>query len=474
MLNTVFQHSATASYLVGLAFSVYLLAVIVPYLRQRRGEKGEPERYHWHFFVPCDQDEGKVRFTITALRRDFPEAHVWVLDDAGVTPTATVVHQLALLDPRVHLILHTPSLHGPRGGNEPFNSLYQALDRWLPSDVDRHLVVVAVVHPGVRLREDCLAMVSGRRYLGDPRVTVVQIGERIVNRGDRNPLAARRATTGRLHQAWARLLVRLQDVQSQGPTLAARLAVPRGGAVGFNGNGQFVRVSGLDALGGGARRPWRIPGHDYDLAVHLLIRGHRTVYAHDTWGERAGPPTLGPLLARQIRHARNSLRRARYLPSLWRNPALRPPETASTALILVRPWLGAVASLVYGLPVLALLAAVALRPREAIGEVPAAIWFFWSAIVLLGLLQFAVWGPLYVLKVEPGSHPLQAAGWGLAYVGYLFLSCLATWLAIALVLSGVDRGYRRPAQIHRTAGGHDGGPDRATLHSGEGATVSRR
>lgn len=439
MLSTLFQHSATASYLVGLAFSVYLVAVIAPYLLQRRSEKGDPETYRWHFFVPCDRDAAKLRGTVTALRWNFPEAHIWVPDDAGLTPTAPIVGQLALQDAHIHLVRHISSPGAVGGRHEPFNALFQALDQWLPPCANRDTVIVAVVHPGVRLRHDCLAMVGGPRYFGDPRVTVVQIGERIINRADLDPLAEQRSRTGRLRKAWARLVIRLQDVQSQGPTMAARLALRRGGAVGFNGNGQFVRMSGLDALAGAEKRPWRSPSHEYDLAVHLLIRGHRTVYAHDTWGERAGPPMIGPLLLRQIRQARRNLSGARYLPSLWRNPALNMRDTALTALILIRSWLGAIASFVYGMPVLALLVATALYPREAIGAVPLVIWLSWAAIVFLGILQFAVWGPLYALKIEPRSHPLQAVLWGAAYVGYLLLSCVATWLAILSIGTGRRR-----------------------------------
>jgi len=443
MLNALFQHSATASYLVGLAFSVYLIVVIAPYLSQRRGEKGDPDGCRWHFFVPCDRDAARVRGTITALRWNFPEAHIWVPDDAGLTPTATIVGQLALQDAAIHLVKQVPPPVGVGGGHEPFNALYRALDGWLAPCADRSDVIVAVIHPGSRLRQDSLATVVGPRYFGDPQVTVVQVAERLVNRVDLDPLAGHRPRTGRLRKAWARLLVRLQDVQSQGPMMAARLALRRGGAIGFSGNGQFVRLSGLDALGGVEKRPWRSPSHEYDLAVHLLIRGHRTVYAHETWTERAGPPMLGQLMIRQIKHSRRNLRRARYLPSLWRNPALSAWDTVLTALILTRTWLGAIAGLVYGTPVLALLVATALYPSDAIGAVPLVMWLSWAAIVILGVLQFAVWGPLYALKIEPRSHPFQAAGWGLAYVGYVLLSCVATWLAIAWVGVRGPRGHGR-------------------------------
>ena len=63
------------------AFLVYVVVIVVPYLRRKPGPVGDPDGFTWHFFVPCRDEQTVIRDTIRYLRTTFRKAHVWVVDD---------------------------------------------------------------------------------------------------------------------------------------------------------------------------------------------------------------------------------------------------------------------------------------------------------------------------------------------------------------------------------------------------------
>ncbi|HKN97190.1 MAG TPA: glycosyltransferase, partial [Pseudonocardiaceae bacterium] len=76
------------------AFLVYVYVIIVPYLRHKPTEPGDPNRFEWHFLVPCRDEEAVIGPTIRYLRTTFPQAHVWVIDDDSDDRTSYVVEGL--------------------------------------------------------------------------------------------------------------------------------------------------------------------------------------------------------------------------------------------------------------------------------------------------------------------------------------------------------------------------------------------
>ncbi|WP_405359835.1 hypothetical protein OG535_13570 [Kitasatospora sp. NBC_00085] len=91
--------------------------------------------------------------------------------------------------------------------------------------------------PGT-LETVCTDMAMGR-----PDTGAVQIGVRMRNADDERPLPGR----GRLTDAPARALVRMQDIESRANNAGMQPVRRRTGSVGLGGNGQFVRLSALDS-----------------------------------------------------------------------------------------------------------------------------------------------------------------------------------------------------------------------------------
>src|ERR1700712_469984 len=85
-------------------FLAYVVMIVVPFLRRAREEPGDANQFHWHFLVPARDEEAVITQTLDACERDFPMAHLWVIDDASDDSTAALVAAVARGNPRVHLV----------------------------------------------------------------------------------------------------------------------------------------------------------------------------------------------------------------------------------------------------------------------------------------------------------------------------------------------------------------------------------
>ncbi|MDQ7910984.1 glycosyltransferase [Phytohabitans sp. ZYX-F-186] len=450
-MNHLFLFTSVTAFVMGGMFVGYLGALLVPYLTQRRGASGDPGRYEWHFFIPCRDEEAVIGGTIANLRSQFRHAHVWVADDASTDRTADKVQAIADTDSHVHLRRRV--LPDARTGkSDALNALYRDLDDWLPPEIDRTSAIVCVVDADGRLRGDCLEAVTGPRRFGDARVAAVQVGVRMMNRTDRHPLAAQRPKAGRLRSAFARLLVRMQDLEFQGPILALQLARRHSRTVGMGGNGQFTRMSALDAVAGDDRRPWHGSLlEDFELGVHLLLRGYRTAFAHDTWVDQEGLPRLDRLITQRTRWSQGNMLCIKYLPAVWRNPALTNLGAIEVAYFLLQPWLQLVGTFVYALPVIAFGVVAVVHPDLVFGAATADAWLTWTVLMALGIGQFALWGPIYVLKVERTARLRQGIGWGLSYAAYVLLFYVTAWRAFVRILRG-KHGWSKTRRNAETGG----------------------
>ncbi|MGX2998888.1 glycosyltransferase family 2 protein [Streptomyces sp. JNUCC 64] len=392
-------------------FFVYWAGSRTAYARRTPTPKGDPAAHDWHFFVPCRDEEAVIATTVTRLRSDFPTAHVWVVDDASDDLTAPIVRHLAGQDPNVHLVTRRrPDARTGKGA--ALNAAYTALNTVL-HHTGRHRVVVCVVDADGQVSPDALDLVSGPDGFADPGTGGVQIGVRMRNTDDPRPLAHR----GRPANAYARLLIRMQDMEFATSNTGMQLLRRRTGSAGLGGNGQFTRLTVLDRIaaaeGGG---PWQHDAllEDYELGLQARLTGHRVTHVHDTWVTQEALPHTRRFLAQRTRWAQGNIQCVRYTGRIIASRHYRPSGVLEALYTFFQP----LAHLVTLLLTALMTAALALGDSTALATWPLAL-----TLATASVIPFLLWGPVYRRDYAPDHSRLKGLLWGLAlwlYAYHLF------------------------------------------------------
>lgn len=417
----------TISLFLSVAFITYLSVIVVPFLRRRARPGGDGNDFAWHLLVPACDEEAVIGGTVAYLRATFPLAHLWVVDDASEDATAAIVGGLAARDDHVHLVRRRRP-HARVGKGAALNEVFAVLDRWLAPDVDRQRVIVGVVDADGRPGANCLDVCAGPELFGDPRVGAVQIDVRMSNRDDPQPQPGR----GWWANAASRALVRMQDIDFRAGISAIQGARRTTGSVCMGGNGQFSRLSALDdviAQGGG---PWRGSLlEDFEIGVHVLMAGWRTEFTADTWVDQEAPVHFGRFLHQRTRWAHGAMQCGRYVPDLWRAPAITNIGAIELLYYLAQPWLNMLGTIVFPIP-MAVFFGNAIRDPAGMRQYLLADGG-WALVVLylvFGIGAFAMWGFAYRRKCEPTATRRQALLWGLGFWLYSYGVYAIAWRAL--------------------------------------------
>jgi 1,2-diacylglycerol 3-beta-glucosyltransferase len=399
------------------AFLTYVCLIVVPYLRHRPDKPGDEDTFDWHFLVPCRDEEAVIEGTLTYLLREFPSAHVWVIDDDSDDATASVVEACA--DERVHLVRRTRP-EARTGKGDALNAAYRELVSWLPADADTMRTIVVVVDADGRPAPDCLSVCAADHLFGDESVGAVQIDVWMSNRGVRPPNGSR----------FAAALVRMQDLEFR--TAIAAIQTSRGltGTISMGGNGQFTRLAALASIADAAG-PWRgALLEDFELGVHLLTSGWRTGFTRDTHVAQEGLYSLRRFLSQRTRWGQGTMQCARYVRRIWDSPHLTTLGAAEMLYYLAQPWLQLLGTLVYPIPFLLLGIRAFGAPAEVWSWFSGGAWLLFAVYGSFGLLPFLVWGPIYRARCEPAASALRGVGYGFAYALYIYTFYVTSWRAL--------------------------------------------
>ena len=426
-------------------FIGYLVVLVCFLLRHRAQPRGNPDRFAWHFLVPCRDEEAVIGGTVDYLMRSFPQAHVWVIDDDSDDATAAIVGNRAAVSDHVHLVARRRP-HARTGKSEALNAAYRTLSGWLPPGTDRSSVVLAVVDADGRPAPGCLEVVAADHLFGRPQTGAVQIEVRMINRDDRAPLASH----GALRNLLGRVLVRLQDIEFRAVVSAVQVSRRTVHTVAMGGNGQFMRLSVLDEIGSEEQRPWRGSlQEDFEVGLHVLLAGSRTEYTPDTWVDQEALPHLGRLLTQRTRWSQGMMQCIRYLPRLWRSGHLSNSGVLELSYCLVQPWVQLATTFLYPLPWLALGVSYLRHPYLAAQFGPDGGWTLLALYVVAALTQLAVWGIVYWRKCERSIGAVRAIAFGAAFSMLVYISYAATWRALFRIVRrrGGWSKTRRNAEI---------------------------
>ncbi len=426
------ESSQAFAFVLLVIFLAYVLLILVPFLRRPRDPEGDPSLFAWHIFVPCRDEEAVIGQTLDRMRFDFPEAHVWVIDDDSDDRTGPIVQERADDDPHVHLVQRRrPDARTGKGA--ALNAAYRALDAWLPERADRDHIVIAVVDADGRLAPNAFRQAAGAHAFGDRIVGAVQSAVWMSNRDDPAPVPG---DASRLRQAWGRYLVRMQDIEFR-TTIAAMQSLRRHTfSVGLGGNGQFSRLSALDAIAHTSGEPWHGSLlEDYELGIHVMLAGYRTAYMHDTYVEQEALPSTRRLLTQRVRWCQGGMQCTRYLPRIFESPYFTNAGALEATYFMLVPFVQLLGLVLWPTAFVAMAAQGAIN-AGSLATFLAQSWWLLPLVVLTGIVPFAIWVPIYRRQAAPRAGLREVVVWGLGYWLYMYQNYVCVVRAFARFVSG--------------------------------------
>jgi len=355
----------------------------------------------WVFLVPALNEEVTIADSVERLRAvRATEKVVIVVDDGSDDATPDLL--AAMDDPFLRVLRRDPP-DARQGKAAALNNAWHYVHHTvLTSPEHRHRtydeVLLVIVDADGRLEPGAPERVAP--HFGDPRTAGVQVQVRIYNR----------------HRwlSWA------QDVEFSVFGLVFQLGRTAWGTANMGGNGQFNRLSALDAVAT-AEGPWRHRlTEDQDIGLRLIDAGWHGHHEVSSFVSQQGLTALRPLYRQRTRWAQGSWQ-AMSLFSTVRRAQVSPLARLDMTAYLLLPALQMYTAL-------ALLTAVVIALTTSIG--------FWSAawpIVVFFLVTTA----------GPGLFALLARGTGLrglvVALGCLLPYTVYSWLTFPAIARGLAR-----------------------------------
>lgn len=444
--DTLLGLSIVLSLIFGLVFLVYVIVILIPFLRGTRERPGNVDDFELHFIIPCLNEEVVIGHTLSYLRRYFPTSHVWVTDDESEDGTRDVVSAFEQSDPLVHL-LPRKFPNARTGKGDALNYGYRAIDEHLPAHADRSRVLICIVDADGRPAPNMLEISAGPDCFADDYVGSVQVEVRMSNRNDPRPLGSAKGWKNSV----ARTLIRLQDMEFRGPISAMQMARRYSRTVSIGGNGQLSRLSALDAVAARFGEPWHgALLEDFELGLHLILLGWRNVYTTASWVDQEALPELKPLVRQRVRWAQGGMQCIRYLPAIWRSRRVTNLGAWEITYFMLTPWLQVLGTIVYPLPLLVMIWNMVNYPEFFKTYFVSGGWALLVSYLVLGVGEFAVWGPLYRKRSAPELSFGHAIVLGLAYVAYMLMFYVVAWRAFGRLMSRQSDWVKTKRNAERT------------------------
>ncbi|QEV16856.1 glycosyltransferase family 2 protein [Streptomyces alboniger] len=383
---------------------------------------GRRDRRHLYVLVPCLNEESVIGTTVTGLLG--PRTTVVVIDDGSDDATGEVARQAgeearAAGREGEATVLRREPPDARQGKGEALNHGIRLIrERVAARGQDPAETIVCVMDADGRLSDRALRHILP--LFDDARVGGVQLGVRIRNR------RGNFLTWFQDYQFWA-----MAAVTQFGRNLTS--------TVSLGGNGQFTRLTALDALG---ERPWsQSLTEDLDLAISLAVRGWRLRTTAHASVDQQGVSDLRRLIRQRTRWYQGHMTAITRMGEIWRAPRMRHLAALEMAAYLLVPWvLDLPWSLLFQYCLIWFLRSpnvLVLRGRRA--SAFNATWLKWPANLLAWyLLTFApaLATSFTYLRRDKEVGPARALLLGHSFVLMNYLSFLCAWRALFRMLRG--------------------------------------
>lgn len=406
-----------------------LILTVFVWWRPKPAAKVPAQRRPLHFWiiVPALNEERVVAATVrAAIALEEPEnsVRVLVVDDGSDDRTPEVLADID--DPRLFVLRRDPP-NARKGKGEALNAAYAFIRDSARREAIFDDCIVGVIDGDGRGTAGMLGEVAG--YFADPRVGGVQSRVRIHNRG--------------------KLLAFLQDLEFSCIANASQILRDTLGSAELGGNGQFVRLRSLTALGDA---PWsRCLVEDLELGLRMHLAGERIRYASRSVITQQGLVDVRRMIRQRARWAQGNLQCLRYIPKLVATPTVSSGALLEFLYYLLAPWLIAPVSLLVaglaGLTAAGLITGESFHGFVATGAAgPMSVVTWLAALTFPGL----VWGLVH--RIQNGDEPLyRTVLVGLAYPWFLLIGMAATWRALGRHLSGRNSWAKTERLVEGTA-----------------------
>ncbi len=414
--------------LLSIPFLAYVALLVTSFLRPGEEPPGDPAELEWHVLMPCLDEEVVVGRTVARFLADFPHARLWCIDDASDDGTLAVLEGLAARHDHLHVVRRVRP-EAREGKGPALNAAWQLVsDDVAARGVDPAAVVVGVLDADGRLAPSYEQVLAGPGFFGDPEIDAVQIVVRIENRTN----GTRPASTSRL----GRWLLEMQDLEFTAPIAAMQLLRRRTRTVALGGNGQFTRLSALDAIAAWAGTPWHgALLEDFELGVHLLLSGRGTAYCNSTWVEQEGLTSLRRLTRQRSRWTQGTFQCIRYLPLVLGSRRIANRGALELCYFFAVPWLQIAASFIYLVSYAYLIRDLVVIGFDGAAWSATGLWAIVPLWIVLGLGPFFIWGPLYRRRVDPTLTRRRAVLLGATVWPYCMVFYVSCWWAMLRLIT---------------------------------------
>lgn len=273
--------------------------------------------YELYFLVPCLNEQTVIRETVRRLLTE-PRCTVIVIDDGSSDETAERARAAAAEygQPARLIVITRSGAESRIGKGAALNAAYPiVLDDVASRGLDPNSVIVAVMDADGRLSAG--AVDAALAMFADQRVGGVQLIVRIRDR--------------------RKLIAQFQDIEFWMISALSQFARSMSGTVSLGGNGQFTRLSGLQALTG---ETWsRSLTEDLDLGLRLIAAGYRVTTTTSGYVDQQAVDTFPRLLRQRTRWYQGHMDSIRLLPSLWRSNTVNEVAILEVTSYLLVPWL---------------------------------------------------------------------------------------------------------------------------------------
>lgn len=294
-LATVWQVLFGVALVIVVAMFCWTLVLFVRGQRAMRHPPDAPpdlaDEFTWVFLVPAMNEEVTIADSVERLLEvPVRNRRVVVIDDGSEDRTPEI---LAAIEHPDLIRIRRDKPNAQLGKAAALNHAYRSL-ALLGEGMDRSRIIVTIVDADGRLAPDAPRFAASH-FAEDEGLGGVQSLVRIYNRG--KPLA------------W------MQDVEFGVYGHLFQAGRNGWGTAGMGGNGQFNRLSALDAIAGPEEEPWRDKlTEDQDLGLRLLAAGWEGRQELRGTVDQQGLSRLRPLFRQRTRWSQGNLQAM----SLWR------------------------------------------------------------------------------------------------------------------------------------------------------------
>lgn len=269
-----------------------------------------------YIMIPCMNEEIVIGNTLNSLlASEYKYLNLVVIDDASVDRTAEIVNSFD--DPRLRLVQRVIP-NAQQGKGEALNYVYRILRQEISDKgLDPNNVLITIIDADTLIPDQYFEKVN-KVFNSRPELTGLQSKVRVISHNNDKAQDLE----------FAEIINATQSLRSMTDTVA------------FGGNGQFCKLSALEALN---EEPWsRSLVEDFDLSTRLFLENIEAKHAQygDIYIVQSGiDDDPAALVKQRVRWSQGNIQSAKYIVPIVKSSSLSLKQKFELLMTLLKPWL---------------------------------------------------------------------------------------------------------------------------------------